>query len=132
LDRGIEKDLIPICKENNITLQAYSPLEQGLLSGCLGRDYVPQGAQCNKKWFQKDNMLKAIEMMEAWKPLCEKYNCSIANLALAWVLSQGDFISLLSGATSVDQIAQNVKSSEIELSSADVQLMREMAKAIDK
>lgn len=132
LDRAVETDLIPICKENNITLQAYSPLEQGLLSGCLGRDYVPQGAQCNKKWFQPENMPKAIDMMDSWADLTKKYDCTIANLALAWVLAQGDFITLLSGATTVDQIKENVKSAEIELSKEDVQRMREMAETIDR
>lgn len=131
LDRGIEKDLLPICKENNVTLQAYSPLEQGLLSGCMPRDYIPTGAQCNKRWFQSKEMQKAMDMMDAWKPLCEKYNCTIANLALAWILAQGDFINLLSGSTTVDQIKQNVKSAELELSKEDIQKMREMAESID-
>ena len=67
-----------------------------------------------------------------WKPLCEKYNCTIANLALAWILAQGDFINLLSGSTTVDQIAENVKSAELELDSADVAMMRDMVEAIDK
>ena len=132
LDRSIEKDLLPICKENNITLQAYSPLEQGLLSGCLPRDYVPTGAQCNKKWFQPGNMQKAMDMMDQWKPLCEKYNCTIANLALGWILAQGDFLNLLSGATTVAQIEENVKSAEIELDPADVQYMRELAEGLEK
>jgi methylglyoxal reductase len=132
LDRKIENDLIPICKENGITLQAYSPLEQGLLSGGMGRDYVPQGAQIGKRWFERTNMLNAITMMEGWKELCEKYDCTIANLALAWVLAQGDYISLLSGATTAEQIQQNVRSAEIQLSKEDIQLMRNMAEAIDK
>lgn len=132
LDRKIENDLLPICKENGITLQAYSPLEQGLLSGSMGRDYVPVGAQIGKKWFEHDNMIKAIGMMEAWQDLCKKYDCTVANLAMAWILAQGDFINLLSGATTTEQIEQNVQSAEIELSMEDVQLMREMAEAIDK
>jgi methylglyoxal reductase len=131
LDREIEKELVPVCKENNITIQVYSPLEQGLLSGCLSRDYVPVGAQCNKKWFQSENMQKAMDMMDAWKPLCEKYNCTIANLALSWILAQGDFINLLSGANTVEQIKENVESIEIKLSKEDIQKMRDMAEAID-
>ena len=70
--------------------------------------------------------------MEQWKPLCEKYNCTIANLALAWILAQGDFINLLSGSTTVAQIAENVKSSDIELDPSDVAAMRDMVEAIDK
>lgn len=127
LDRAIEEDLIPICREKGITLQAYSPLEQGLLSGCLPRTYKPVGAQCNKIWFQPENMQKAMDMMDEWKPLCEKYDCTIANLALAWILAQGDFINLLSGANTVDEIKENVKSMNIVLDKEDVEMMREMA-----
>ena len=73
-----------------------------------------------------------MDVMEQWKPLCEKYNCTIANLALAWILAQGDFINLLSGSTTVAQIAENVKSSDIELDPSDVAVMRDMVEAIDK
>lgn len=130
LDRDIEKDIIPCCKENGITIQAYSPLEMGLLSGTFSRDYRPVGAQIPKKWFQKDNMLAAMDMMDKWKPLCEKYNCTVANLALAWILAQGDFLNLLSGSTTVDQIEENVKSVELSIDPDDVIWMREMAEKL--
>ena len=132
LDRGIEDEIIPCCRENGVTIQAYSPLEMGLLSGTFPRDYKPVGAQIPKKWFQPDNMQAAMDVMEQWKPLCEKYDCTIANLALAWILAQGDFINLLSGSTTVAQIAENVKSSDIELDPSDVAAMRDMVEAIDK
>ena len=132
LDRGIEDEIIPCCRENGVTIQAYSPLEMGLLSGTMPRDYKPVGAQIPKKWFQPDNMQKAMDVMDQWKPLCEKYNCTIANLALAWILAQGEFINLLSGSTTVDQIKENVKSTELELDPADLAMMRDMVEEIDK
>lgn len=132
LDRGIEDEIIPCCRENGVTIQAYSPLEMGLLSGTMPRDYKPVGAQIPKKWFQPDNMQKAMDVMDQWKPLCEKYNCTIANLALAWILAQGEFINLLSGSTTVDQIKENVKSTELEMDLADVAMMRDMVEEIDK
>lgn len=132
LDRGIEDEIIPCCREKGVTIQAYSPLEMGLLSGTMPRDYKPVGAQIPKKWFQPDNMQKAMDVMDQWKPLCEKYNCTIANLALAWILAQGEFINLLSGSTTVDQIKENVKSTELELDPADVAMMRDMVEEIDK
>ncbi len=131
LDRAVEEELIPVLKKHGITLQAYSPLEQGLLSGTLGRDYAPQGAQCNKKWFQRENMLKAMDMMDAWAPLTQKYDCTIPALALAWVMAQGDFITVLSGATTVDQLKENINAANIELSYEDAEIMRKMAQDID-
>lgn len=130
LDRDVEQNLIPICKENGITLQAYSPLEQGLLSGTMGKDYVPVAAQATKKWFQPENFGRVLDMLEQWKPLCEKYSASIPSLALAWIMAQGDFITLLSGATSVDQMKQNVQAMELELSKEDVAYMRELAEKL--
>nr|MCR5161690.1 aldo/keto reductase [Lachnospiraceae bacterium] len=103
-----------------------------LLSGKMPRDYKPVGAQIPKKWFQPENMQKAMDMMDAWKPLTEKYNCSIANLALAWVLGQGEFITLLSGSTTVNQIRENAHSAEVELDPEDVAAMRDMAEALDR
>lgn len=49
LDRAIEDDLLPLCQEHEIVLQAYSPLEQGLLTGAITKDYIPTGARENKK-----------------------------------------------------------------------------------
>lgn len=132
LDRDVEKEIIPCCRENGVTIQAYSPLEMGLLSGTMQRDYKPVGAQIPKKWFQPNNMQKALDIVDRWKPLCEKYNCAIANLALGWILAQGDFLNVLSGATTVAQIEENVKSAEIELDPADVQYMRELAEDLEK
>lgn len=49
-----------------------------------------------------------------------------------WILAQGDFLNLLSGSTTVEQIEENVKSAELELEADDVAYMRELAEAIDK
>ena len=132
LDRGIEDEIIPCCRENGVTIHAYSPLEMGLISCTMPRDYKPVGAQIPKKWFQPDNMQAAMDMMDKWKPLCEKYNCTIANLALGWILAQGDFMNLLSGSTTAEQIEENVKSAELDLDPEDVAYMRELAEEIDK
>ncbi|MDF2789801.1 MAG: aldo/keto reductase [Neobacillus sp.] len=132
LDRAVEEELIPICREHGIVLQAYSPLEQGLLTGMIEKDYVPTGARANKKWFQKENMWKVIDMLNDWKPLCDKYECTIPTLALSWILAQGDYITILSGATSPEQVQENNKASEIVLAEEDVQLMRTMVEEIDK
>ena len=104
----------------------------GLLSGKMPRDYKPVGAQIPKKWFQPENMQRAMDVMDEWKPLCEKYNCTIANLALGWILAQGDFLNLLSGASKVEEIRENVKSSELELDPEDVAMMRNMVEDLDK
>lgn len=131
LDRSVEEDLLPVCKANQITLQAYSPLEQGLLTGTIERGYVPTGARANKKWWQKDKMDKVLDMLDQWKPLCEKYNTNVPALALAWVMNQGDNITLLSGSTTPEQVEKNAKAANIVLSDEDNKLMKDMALALE-
>ncbi len=131
LDRAVEEALIPLCVEHNVVFQAYSPLDQGLLTGTIGKDYVPEGARANKKWFQKGNLERVVDMLDSWKPLCEKYHCSIPTLALAWILAQGDFITILSGSTTPDQVRENIGAVQIELSQEDAKWMREQAEALD-
>lgn len=131
LDRAVEETLIPLCVEHNVVFQAYSPLEQGLLTGTIGKDYVPEGARANKKWFQKGNLERVVDMLDSWKPLCEKYHCGIPTLSLAWILAQGDFITILSGSTTPDQVRENIGAVQIELSQEDAKWMREQAEALD-
>lgn len=132
LDREVEDELLPLCKEKGIVLQAYSPLEMGLLSGAMPRDYKPVGAQCNKKWFQPDNMSKVMDFLNELRPLCEKYNCAVADLSMAWILAQNDKVVLLSGATTGEQIRKNTRSDELELEASDVAIIRDMAEALDQ
>lgn len=130
LDREVEKELLPICKAHGVALQAYSPLEMGLLTGALPRDYKPVGAQIPKKWFQPENLPKVFDYLDRLKPLTEKYQCSIADINMAWILAQDEKVVLLSGATTADQISQNVRSTQIELSQEDVALIRGMAEEL--
>lgn len=133
LDRQVEEEIIPLCKKHGITLQAYSPLEMGILTGTIGKDYVaPKGtARYGKKWFQSENLAKVVDMMDKWKPLCEKYNCTISNLAIAWILAQGEFVNVLSGSTTPAELEENIKAINIELSAEDVQYMRNLAEEIE-
>ena len=133
LDRGVEDELLPLCREKGIILQAYSPLEQGMLSGKLPRDYVPKGAQCNKKWFQPENMPKAMDFMDELRGgLCQKYGCSVADLAMAWVLAQDENVMILSGTTSKDHLKANTNAMRLQLTPEDVATMRAMAEALEK
>lgn len=130
LDRSVEKDIMSVCLKNKITFQAYSPLEQGLLTGDFDENYVPKGARANKYWWQSENIKKVVWMLNNWKPLTEKYNCTIANLALAWIINQNDNINLLSGASEVSEIKENVISAELDIEKEDIEYMTKLADEI--
>ncbi|MBS4890170.1 MAG: aldo/keto reductase [Anaerococcus vaginalis] len=127
LDRSVEKDILPLCIENKVTLQAYSPLEQGLLTGLFGKDYKATGARANKYWWQKENIGYVVDMLEKWKPLTEKYNCTIPTLALAWIINQNDNINLLMGATTPEEVKENVLAGELDISKEDINYISKLA-----
>lgn len=127
LDRSVEKDILHLCIENKVTLQAYSPLEQGLLTGLFGKDYKATGARANKYWWQKENIGYVVDMLEKWKPLTEKYNCTIPTLALAWIINQNDNINLLMGATTPEEVKENVLAGELDISKEDINYISKLA-----
>lgn len=84
LDVQAEDDVLPVCKENQITLEAYSSLELGLLTGSIPADYVPapENARNGKYWFEPHRLRMAVEMMERWADLREKYKATQAQLSI--------------------------------------------------
>ncbi len=132
LDRTVEAELMPLCIDNGITVQAYSPLEMGILAGAVPRGYVPPtgSARAGKKWFEPKNLDKALDMLDAWAPLRKKYDCSSADLAIGWILAQNENVCVLSGCTTPEELSSNVKAMTINLSDSDAVWMRDYAEKL--
>ncbi|MDO4325245.1 MAG: aldo/keto reductase [bacterium] len=137
LDRRVEAELLPFCEEHGITLQTYSPIEQGLLAGKVPNDRVvkPGEARENKLWWKPENIRLANEMLAGWGDLTEKYGCSLANLAIRWTMMRSGSFNVLCGARKISQIAENIKSADVALSQEDFERMNQdalaaMAKAV--
>ena len=81
---AIAKAFFSFCQEHGITLQAYSPIEQGLLAGKAGDDYVPSKGNVRegKTWWKPENIAAVNRMLAGWRDLTEKYHCSLANLCI--------------------------------------------------
>lgn len=125
LDRRIEKELLPYCEKHNITLQAYSPLEQGLLTGKIGMDYViPAGSvHENKQWWKPENRGLVVDMLRGWSELTDKYGCTLGNLVIAWTAARSKQLNVLGGARTLEQIADNAKAGDLVLDQADLDKM---------
>ena len=128
LDREKE-DLFELCREKDIAIMAYSPLEQGLFTGKYGREYEPEAgsSRSQRVWFKPKNFQLAWDMMDKWDVFCEKYGCTMAQLAIAWTAAQAEHLQVLVGARKIEQIADNVKGGELVLAPEDVALMRRLA-----
>jgi len=126
LDRAIEADLVPYCIKNNISILAYSPLEQGLLTGKIGMDYkISAGeARNNISWFEPDKRKLVIDMLAGWENLTKKYSCTLSQLVIAWTVAQPGITHALCGARKLHQIEENSKAGELVLETADIACIR--------
>lgn len=132
LNRAIEKDLLPYCHQNHISVMAYSPLEQGLLSGKIGMDrQFGEGEYRNTiPWFKPTNRQRVLDMLAGWKDLLAKYNCTTSQLVIAWTGHQEGITFVLCGARHQNQVAENAVAGSIKLDTGDMQRMRADVEAL--
>ncbi|QDZ38995.1 aldo/keto reductase [Euhalothece natronophila Z-M001] len=119
--RQAEKELIPYCVENEITVLAYSSLAQGLLTGKFGPNHqFEEGDHRSKnKLFQGENYQRALSAIADLRPIAEKKGCTLAQLALAWLIAQPNTCAI-AGARNPEQALGNAKALNINLSDAEL------------
>ena len=126
LTRRVEKQLLPTCKELGVSIQAYSPLEQGLLTGKVTMDTTyPEGSTRNSNpCFQPARRAQAIRLLEGWKDLTEKYGCTLSQLVIALTARMIPGLHVLCGARTPEQAADNAKALHLKLDGADAVRMK--------
>ena len=130
LDRANEP-LLRLCEEHEISFMAYSPLEQGLLTGKFPRDYkIPEGSVREARvWFRPQNFQNAWDMMDRLAAICKQYGCTMSQLAIAWTAAQSDHLQVLIGARKPEQVRDNAGGIGVVLSAETIAQMRAMAEA---
>lgn len=120
--RQAEKDAMPLCVERGLSVMAYSPLAQGLLTGRFGRGHVfPEGDnRRDNKLFQGEVFDAALSALEELKPYAAKYRVTLAQLALAWLVAHPNVV-VIAGARTAAQARENALAGELGLEAADVE-----------
>jgi aryl-alcohol dehydrogenase-like predicted oxidoreductase len=120
--RDAEADVIPTVRELGIGYVAYSPLGRGFLTGQFSSpDDFPEGDfRHNHPRFQGENFKKNIELVHEVERMAEEKGCTTAQLALAWVLAQGEDIVPIPGTKHVKYLDQNIGALEVRLDEADL------------
>jgi len=120
LHRGPEVDgVLDTCRELGVTLLAYSPLEQGLLTGTYGPGRLPQGPRAEAAWFAADNVAAARPVIDALTAMAGAHGVDAAAVALAWLLAKPGVVPL-PGAKTGEQAARNARALAVALSAADI------------
>ncbi len=115
--RQVEQDALPYCIENNISILAYSPLAQGLLTGkfALGHQFDPADNRAKNKLFEGENFERAQQALQQLRPIALDHNCTLAQLALAWLIAQPQ-ANAIAGARYPEQALDNALAAQIQLS----------------
>ncbi|WP_164011234.1 aldo/keto reductase [Pyxidicoccus trucidator] len=120
--RGIESDILPACKELGVAVTAYGVLSRGLLSGHWSKER--SGAQGDFRnyspRFQGDNLERNLKLVEALRGIAESKGVTVAQVAIAWVLSRGENIIPLVGARRRDRLTEALGALQVELTAEDL------------
>ena len=125
--RDPEDEVIPTCRELGIGFVAYSPLGRGFLTGNLRqRDLAPDDYRRSSPRFQGDNFAKNVELVTRVETIAKEKKCQPAQLALAWVLAQGNDIVPIPGTKRRSYLQENVAALVVKLTNNDLVRLDEL------
>lgn len=127
--RDPEDKILPTCRELGIGLVAYSPLGRGFLTGRFKKfdDLPADDFRRFSPRFQGENFQRNLELVKRIEQLAAKKHCTPSQLALAWVLAQGDDIVPIPGTKRRKYLEENVAAADIELTGDDLKQIAEVA-----
>ncbi len=120
--RDPEQDVLPVCRELGIGFVAYSPLGRGFLTGQIREteQLAPDDFRRSLPRLNKSNFTKNLAIVDQFNSIADKHKCTSAQLALAWLLAQGEDIVPIPGAKRRTHLAENAAAAAFELSAADL------------
>jgi aryl-alcohol dehydrogenase-like predicted oxidoreductase len=118
--RDIEAEVLPTIRELGIGLVAYAPLSRGLLSGEIKTPEDLKDNRVNMPRFQGENFYKNIELVEKIKTLADQKGCTPSQLAIAWVLAQGDDVITIPGSKRIKHLEENIAAGNVQLTEEDL------------
>jgi aryl-alcohol dehydrogenase-like predicted oxidoreductase len=122
LSRGIEASILPAARELGVAITAYAVLSRGLLSGHWSpdRELTAGDFRTRSPRFQGENLAANLELTEALRSIAESLGVTVAQVAIAWVLTRGDDIVPLIGARTRQRLAESLGALEVKLSEQDL------------
>ena len=120
--RDVEDEILPAIHELGIGLVAYSPLGRGFLSGRIRsvEDLEDGDFRRDNPRFQGESFQKNLELVERVEELAATKGCTAAQIALAWVLAQGEDIVPIPGTTRIKNLEENVATLDVEMTDEDL------------
>jgi len=120
--RDPEDGVLQACRELGVAFVAYSPLGRGFLTGQIKKfeDFEPDDYRRFSPRFQGDNFNKNLELVKKIEDLAKSKGCTTAQLALAWVLAQGENIFPIPGTKRIQYLEENVGALDVQLTKEEL------------
>lgn len=127
--RDVEDEILPACRELGIGFVPYSPLGRGFLTGQIKRpeDFEEGDHRKSQPRFQGENFQKNLDLVDRIKLMAAEKGCQPSQLALAWLLAQGEDVVPIPGTKRRKYLEENVAAAEIKLTPADLARIDEIA-----
>ena len=115
-ERGLEREIVPLLKDQGLGLMVWSPLSGGLLSGKFSRDESgPEGSRRSQFDFPPVDIERAYNVIDVMREIAADHEVSVAQVALGWLLHQDVVTSVIVGARRIDQLEDNLKAPALDL-----------------
>jgi aryl-alcohol dehydrogenase-like predicted oxidoreductase len=119
--RDPEAELLPLCRDTGITFVAYSPLGRGFLTGQIKRPQdVPNDYRKNMPRLQDENLRRNLELAQRVEEIAKQKGCTPSQLAVAWLLAQGEFIVPIPGTKRIKYLEENAQAVNVSLTPQDL------------
>ncbi|RBW52523.1 aldo/keto reductase [Ruegeria sp. A3M17] len=120
--RDIEGTLLPVCRENGVSVLSYSSLALGLLSGKIGpdREFTGDDQRKDNPRFSMANRQKVADLMAAIAPIAETHGATLAQTVIAWTVQQPGITFSLCGARDAAQAVENAKAGQLRLTETEI------------
>jgi len=127
--RDPEDELLALCDELGIAFVAYSPLGRGFLTGAITSidDLAPDDWRRGHPRFQGENFDRNMALVDAAKEMADEKGCTLAQLAIAWLLSRGQHIVPIPGTRSIERLEENAAAVELSLADTEIDRLDEIA-----
>lgn len=127
--RDVEDEILPTCRELGIGFVAYSPLGRGFLTGQIQKtdDFAPDDFRRFLPRFQGENFKKNLVLVEHIKELANQKGCKPSQLALAWLLAQGEDVIPIPGTKRIRYLEENIGAVDVQLTDSELQYINEIA-----
>ncbi|HEU4728463.1 MAG TPA: aldo/keto reductase [Kofleriaceae bacterium] len=125
--RDLEREIVPLLRDQRLGLLVWSPLAGGLLSGKFGRTAKDEAGRRAKFDFPPVDKERAWRVIDVIRPIAAAHEVSVATIALAWLLHQDVVTSVIIGAKRKDQLLDNLRSPDVKLTADELRALDEVS-----